>query len=71
MGIFGGDDKGYAGAYQPLVLGGDALNECRNWLGMPPTPGQKWAMVNLADGTIKWYQATKRSPLRRTFRRRK
>lgn len=55
-----GNDVGYQGSYQPMVLGEGSLNEMRNLLGPPPAEGKKWGMVNLFTGEVKWYQASRR-----------
>lgn len=55
MGVFGGDDVGWAGAFLPMIVGEGTLNELRNLAGPPQYPGQKMCMVNLVTGEFKWY----------------
>ncbi len=60
MPLFGGD-VGWAGAFVPMIVGEGTLNELRNLAGPPQKPGQKWVLVNLADGEFKWYESSRKS----------
>jgi len=70
MGLFDGD-VGWAGAYTPMVVSTNGLEELRNLAGPPQYPGAKWVMVDLASGEFKWYssQSKGRSNARRGRRR--
>lgn len=54
MGLFGGDDVGWAGAFVPMIVGESTLNELRNLAGPPQYPGQKTVTIDLETGQFKW-----------------
>jgi hypothetical protein len=61
-------DLGYPGAYTKKEMNGEDLGRVRDMLGEPTYDGQKWGMINLFTGDLKWYKATKRftkAPARR------
>ncbi len=55
--LFGGSDKGWAGAWTPMIVSSNTLNELRDLAGPPQKPGQKMVMVDLETGAFKWYTA--------------
>lgn len=59
------DDVGYPGSFSPKIVGEGTLNECRNLMGEPQYEGQKWAMLDLETGKIKWYRSNRRRLSRR------
>lgn len=60
-------DVGWQGAFVPMIVGTDTLNELRNFAGPPQRPGQKWIMVDLETGQFKWY-SVKQGGRRRRYR---
>ncbi len=61
LGIFGGKDVGWAGAFVPMIVGEGTLNELRNLAGPPQYPGQKMVSVDLETGQFKWLTRSRRS----------
>jgi len=67
-GIFGGgEDKGWASAVLPMIVGESTINELRDLAGPPSYPGQKMVQVNLVTGEFQWV----RRSVRRSGRRRR
>lgn len=69
MPFHGEADVGWAGAYTPMIVSEDVLNELRNLAGPPSYPGQKWIMVDLMNGEFKWATRARKTAYR--SRRRK
>lgn len=55
-GIFGGEDVGWAGAWEPNVVGEGTLNELKNRAGEPVITRNgrpyEWVRVNLRTGEV-------------------
>lgn len=64
-----GGDIGWAGAYVPMVVSAQTLDELRNMAGPPQTPGQKKVEVDLFTGEFAWKKMAYRT--RHTTRRRR
>ncbi len=66
---FGGD-IGWAGAFVPMVVSSNTLDELRNLAGPPASPGDKEILVNLFTGEFKWKPKFRRAAPRSRRRRR-
>ncbi len=64
-------DVGWAGAFVPMIVGEDTLNELRNLAGPPQHPGQKWIMIDLENGQFKWYTSGRGGSYGKSRRRRR
>lgn len=65
---FGQGDVGWAGAYVPMVVSAECLEELRNLAGPPQKPGDKKVEVDLFTGEFKWKAFARR---RTSYRKRR
>jgi len=69
MPLFGGEDVGWAGAFEPMIVSKACLDELRNFAGPPQYPGQRMFQIDLVTGQVKWQTRPRRSGRKYSRRR--